>query len=177
VIHNGLVSVEFEWNHARRGCFELDVGELGLALKQNYLLEELCTYKVEQIMGLLTTFSDAINLSNILDNLSNKDTIGASVLKTLPTLFLTAPELMVRAVAVCLISNAELENLFGSEPGAIEKRVKSEMAFLRFRATPTQTVELAGLYLGRMGLDSLKNALARLVNVAADALGSNTTTA
>ncbi len=139
-------------------------------------LEALCTYKVEQIMALLTQFSDIVNLTGIVDSLSAQQPAGPAVLSALPKLFTHAPELLVRAVAICLVSNSDLETLFGQGPGDVEARVTQEMKFLRFRANPTQTVELAGLYLERMGLDSLKNALARLVNVAADALANSPTT-
>jgi hypothetical protein len=137
-------------------------------------LENLCTYKVEQVMGLLTEFGDAINLNGIVEAYQSNGNYVPVIVAALPKMFVTTPTLILRSVAVCMIPNSDLAKLFSAGPDAIKSEVDKEMTFLRFNATATESVELAGDYIKLMGLDSLKNALTAMISAATSALNPAT---
>lgn len=136
-------------------------------------LEPMCAYKVAQILKALSKFADDVNLKDLVGTLSaaqgDVDLLSTAT-TLLPRLMQTAPDALVKLLALSVIPNAELEVLFDA-PGAIEKRIAVEEKFFNFRANSAQVAELAALYVPLVGVDALKKAVPALGQRVMESIG------
>lgn len=135
--------------------------------------ESMCAYKVAQIMKALSKFADDVNLKDLIGAVSVTEgsvDLLAAITTLLPRLMQTAPDALIKMLALVVIPNTELEVLFDT-PGAIEKRIAVEEKFFNFRASSAQIAELATLYVPLIGVDALKKAVPALGQRVMESIG------
>lgn len=141
--------------------------------ERQIVLEEMCAFKVAQVLKVLSKFAEDVQLKDVIETLAltqgNVNLVAAAT-TFLPRLLHIAPDALIQLLALAVIPNAELETL-SDAPGAIEKRIASEAKFFNFRANAAQVAELASLCVPLMGLDALKKAVPALGQRVMESLG------
>jgi len=140
--------------------------------------EQFCTYKVLETQRLIGKITERIDLIQIVAQLravaAHPEQGGQLELMAylLPRLMADVPELIVRFAALCLVPNAELEEIFQKGgPGKIAARIKDEERFLLFHTRQDDVLTIVQAFIPYIGWDAILKKILNLAEKVGDTLG------
>jgi hypothetical protein len=132
------------------------------------VLAPFCTYKFSEACRLVAQIVEKFGIGELLESIGglgedvSATQAGLTIAPLLPKVLRELPDAVREFVAVCCISDAELEELY-DEPNAISMKVISVSKDLLFKSRPSELTHAFAKFLGCLEIEDLKNEIGQVV--------------